>query len=110
MKQNGIDFETQVNIKDGIITKENIGHKVDIIIPAPSKYPINLDEKFEIVSIKSTTRDRILQDKYFINDKNITLTIITLDKKTSISDGFQHIQINPKLKNLTKWILSLSNK
>jgi hypothetical protein len=104
-----IKFDSQVFIStDGkmykIKPKNKNGHKIDFIVPPPPHYPFSLDKyKGTIVSCKTTTRERVLQDLY-LGD----FTLITLDK-------FSHknvtvIQIKENGTELTEWIKNIKMK
>ena len=99
----GIHYDKQVYVteKNHIISKtkpRQKSHTVDFIIPPPSKYPINSKEyKGEIVTCKSSFRERGLQDIFIASD--CQLTFISLE--STKYENCKTIQVG---KDLTKWI------
>jgi hypothetical protein len=78
------------------------GHTVDFVSPKPKKYPCLLSEyKGEIISCKTTTRERVLQDLYF----GVPITLITLEP--FVHKNVKTIYIHPNGTELQNWVNSL---
>lgn len=94
-----IDYVKQVFITNGKIVKkkkQDSGHIIDFMIPPPTN--INLEEyNGMIISCKSSSRERFLQDRYIGN-----FILISLDRVNF--DGIRSIQIGEHNKELTSFI------
>lgn len=108
---NYTDFDKQIFItNDGLIKKKKTstkekGHVVDFLIPSPRVYPITLEEyKGEIVSVKTSLRERVNQDRMYEK-----FTIISLEQYNGC-DSVKSVCIDEKKMGFTKWFLTLRDK
>ena len=110
-KEYSIPFYSQVFVDNtGIMSPtrgtrngKNKGFTVDFMIPPP-KFGTNIKKyKGDIVSAKTTIRERFNQDK-FLSTKRARLVVISLEKIENTTDILS-VKIDPDTKELTKYIL-----
>lgn len=78
-------------------------HKIDFMIPKP-KFNTNIkDYKGDVISVKTSVRERYLQDEFLSNFKNANKIMISMEK----IENLKYIKIDSKKKEFTKYIQSL---
>lgn len=104
----GIPFQKQIGISmDGYFrkrTKETL-HYVDLVIPHASLDTPLHEFKGELVSIKTTVRERWMQDKFL----NVPITLISLEKCPT-DEQMNSIHVHADDQGFTKWIYKLKKK
>jgi hypothetical protein len=104
----GINFGKQIFISnDGFFYDRKYanmdGHKVDFTIPSPKFGTHYSTFDGEIISVKTSTRERYLQDIYL--DR---ITVISLENCNHLN--VKSIKIDPVDQNFTRWITDLKIK
>ena len=110
--KNNIEFSKQVYItSDGLIVKnkprKGKSHSVDLMIPPPKFNTKISDYSGDILSVKTTVRERYLQDKY-LSEYKCRLVLISLE--SVIDNKIISIKVDKDEKNLHNYILSLKNR
>lgn len=103
-KRAQIDYKKQVFIsEDGFFMKTKgklKGHRVDFVIPSPIYGTHYSQFNGEIVSVKTSLRERFLQDAYLGK-----ITLVSLEKCDN--SDMRCVQIDPISKTFTKWVETL---
>ena len=104
--QKDIHYSTQVYITKGMtfsFKKHKDSHTIDFVIPSPLEGMDVNNFKGEIISSKTTLRERWLQDKYIPN-----FTLISLEQKQC--DGVKCIWVKPNGNELDIWLNNIKKK
>ena len=100
--EGGIKSLEEKDEKDGKDKKKHNVHVVDFLIPPPCRDGMRLEDYHgQIVSIKTSNRERYLQDTCFSN-----FTLISLEKPVC-RKGIRYVQIREGGTELTQWVEEL---
>jgi hypothetical protein len=107
-----ISYSKQVAINnDGIVTKKNNSiHILDLVHPAIKIGESISSPQFKLISIKTSLRERSLQDKYLFTYGKL-IDLITLEDRSNHKDtNFNVISLCPKQENLRRFLNTLVQK
>lgn len=110
---NGIKYEDQIFIDNKGFFRKNKrnrkGHTIDFVIPKP-KYNTNIKTfKGDIITVKTTLRERYMQDKFLSIYNKSRLVLISLEK-IDYEPNILSIKIDKNKKEFTKYILDIQKR